>query len=444
MTHLKKPVDMYSAKEVMKRFPDMAYSLSMKEVFQKAVDILYGKDFLIKCDLSKRMQFSCQICNREMNSENAVADHYRSGNHQKNLDKKVREIGEPSYTSRASDFTSNSLRHRLLCSQIKPLGLQMVEEFEKYRHHVYYKCNLCAAHGKLDVMYHHLIGKKHTERYIKSACLLQNSVLTGNEREEIRKQLVKMEGINCEAMKTYYGSEFYPRKWEQEGFKKSTLHHSVKRELESGTSSDSSPVPLRSRSPLSQRSRSIADSPEMSPKRFKHSPGSAGKSRSPVRSPKRPARSPSLSRFRNKSPPQECIEAARALLQPKPRAPPPPSLQQPPLQPPVSASLPKEMKDKDVQKFDLEELMIHMNFIIKTHDMYEGDIKGPDDAKLVIELMLKISEALYSVTRTTLDDSMLKSEQKQQNLKRQKDVLLKIMGHLKYRMEAHWQAKYAS
>lgn len=39
----------------------------------------------------------------------------------------------------------------------------------------------------------------------KSACLLQNSVLTGNEREEIRKQLVKMEGINCEAMKTYYG-----------------------------------------------------------------------------------------------------------------------------------------------------------------------------------------------------------------------------------------------
>lgn len=24
-----------------------------------------------------------QICNREMNSENAVADHYRSGNHQK-------------------------------------------------------------------------------------------------------------------------------------------------------------------------------------------------------------------------------------------------------------------------------------------------------------------------------------------------------------------------
>lgn len=59
-----------------------------------------------------------------------------------------------------------------------------------------------------------------------------------------------------------------------------------------------------------------------------------------------------------------------ALLQPKPRAPPPPSLQQPPLQPPVSASLPKEMKDKDVQKFDLEELMIHMNFIIKTHDMY--------------------------------------------------------------------------
>ncbi|XP_037796642.1 uncharacterized protein LOC119591960 [Penaeus monodon] len=455
MAHLKKPVDVYSAKEVMKRFPEMAYSLNMKDIFQKAVDILYGKDFLIKCDLSKRMQFSCQICNREMNSENAVADHYRSGNHQKNLDKKVREAGEPSYSSRASDFASNSLRHRLLSSQIKPLGLQMVEEFEKYHDHMYYKCNLCAAHGKLDAMYHHLIGNKHTERYIKSACLLQNSVLTGNEREEIRKQLVKIEGINCETIKTYYGSEFYPRKWEQDGLvKKSTVHHPVKKELESGASSDSSsPVPCRSRSPLCQRSRSMADSPYMSPKRFKRSPRSR-KSWSPVRSPKRPARSPSLSRFRNKSPPQECIEAAKALLEPKPRAPPPPPLQQLTLQPHVSTPLQKlsplprqekmEMKDKDVQKFDLEELMIHMNFIIKTHDMHEGDIKEPDDAKLVIELMLKISEALYSVTRTTLDDSMLKSDQKQQTLKKQKDVLLKIMGHLKYRMEAHWQQKYAA
>lgn len=48
-------------------------------------------------------------------------------------------------------------------------GLQMVEEFEKYHDHMYYKCNLCAAHGKLDAMYHHLIGNKHTERYIVSS-----------------------------------------------------------------------------------------------------------------------------------------------------------------------------------------------------------------------------------------------------------------------------------
>lgn len=80
------------------------------------------------------------------------------------------------------------------------------------------------------------------------------------------------------------------------------------------TSSDSSsPVPFRSRSPLSQRSRSMADSPNMSPKRYKRSPRSR-KSWSPVRSPKRPARSPSLSRFRNKSPPQECIEAAKGAI----------------------------------------------------------------------------------------------------------------------------------
>lgn len=47
-------------------------------------------------------------------------------------------------------------------------GLQMVEQYENGRGLTYFKCNLCAAHGKLDTMYHHLIGKKHTVKYIVS------------------------------------------------------------------------------------------------------------------------------------------------------------------------------------------------------------------------------------------------------------------------------------
>lgn len=44
----------------------------------------------------------------------------------------------------------------------------MIEEYTKGCGPSYYKCLLCGAHGKIDPMYHHVIGKKHTEKYIVS------------------------------------------------------------------------------------------------------------------------------------------------------------------------------------------------------------------------------------------------------------------------------------
>lgn len=43
----------------------------------------------------------------------------------------------------------------------------MIEEYEKgHSSWSYYKCNLCGAHGKLEPMYKHIIGNRHTEKYI--------------------------------------------------------------------------------------------------------------------------------------------------------------------------------------------------------------------------------------------------------------------------------------
>lgn len=47
-------------------------------------------------------------------------------------------------------------------------GLQMVEEYLRVAAPSYYKCIMCGAHGKLEHMYYHIIGKKHTEKYIVS------------------------------------------------------------------------------------------------------------------------------------------------------------------------------------------------------------------------------------------------------------------------------------
>lgn len=43
----------------------------------------------------------------------------------------------------------------------------------------------------------------------KSACVLENSIITANEREEIRNELVRIEGINCPGIKIFKGTYMY-------------------------------------------------------------------------------------------------------------------------------------------------------------------------------------------------------------------------------------------
>ncbi|XP_064092901.1 uncharacterized protein LOC135205737 isoform X2 [Macrobrachium nipponense] len=392
MAHLKMPYDNESAMEVMRKFTGMAYSLVNKNVFSEAVKILYGPEFLITVDLSKRMQFACQICNREMNSEKAMKEHGNSGGHQKNLDKKNRATGVSSFSARACNYATDSIQFRLLNSSVPPLGLQMVEEYINRRGNQYYKCMLCAAHGKLDMMYQHLIGKKHTEKYIKNCCVLENSILNPNEREALRKKLVQDEGVNVDAIKTIKGDQFYPFKWEREGVTSRLFNHKFKRgmygsenfniKMEEGIrdsdkikreqrSSSGSPAPGpsrgrsrsisprrgyfgkspshsgdHSRSPFCRR-QSASPSPVQERRRNWSSSSSASESRFP--SPKRginensifsikrepslpdPPRgidSEDLSSYRNRSPPPVQIKA-------EPVSPPPVQIKAEPVSPPV-------------------------------------------------------------------------------------------------------------
>ncbi|XP_068210859.1 uncharacterized protein [Palaemon carinicauda] len=315
MSYLERPYDKGTAIETMKKFSGLAYSLVNKKVFQKAVEILYGPEFVVSVDLSKRMQFSCKICNRDMNNEIAMKEHKNSGAHQRNLDKKVRDSGFSNISAR--NYAKDSIHYRLLNSHIAPVGLQMIEEYINHKGNMYYICKMCAAHGKMETMYHHIIGKKHTERYIRSGCKLENSILNPNEREALRSSLIKDEGINVDAIRTIKGDLYYPYKWEREATALARFNRTIKREpLESNggarpkfkmerRSSSSSPTPGSSRG----RSRSISPSRKYYKKspswsrEVSHSPSSRLHSPSPSRrrqsrSPSRRLYSPSFSRGR--------------------------------------------------------------------------------------------------------------------------------------------------
>ncbi|XP_066970578.1 uncharacterized protein [Macrobrachium rosenbergii] len=182
----------------------------------------------------------------------------------------------------------------------------MVEEYINRRGNQYYKCILCGAHGKIDIMYHHLIGKKHTEKYIRSCCVLGSSVLNPNEREALRKKLLQDEGVNVDAIKTIKGDEFYPFKWEREGVASRMYNHKFKRGL---YGSENMTVQMEEDigdSDKIEREQCSSDSPTPGP--------SEGRSRSI--SPRRGyfGKSPSHSRDYSHSPPwihQSCYPSCR-------------------------------------------------------------------------------------------------------------------------------------
>ncbi|ROT73131.1 hypothetical protein C7M84_008447 [Penaeus vannamei] len=149
---------MEEATEMMRSFSDCAYQIHMKDAFQRATQRLFGEAFTITLNMQDRMQFYCTVCNKEMNCVNSVTEHTHSGAHQK---------------------------YKLLTSSTQAVGLQMVEEFRvNSASKTYFKCNLCGAHGRMDSMYYHLIGVKHTEKYIRRRVNIEESVLHSKTREE--------------------------------------------------------------------------------------------------------------------------------------------------------------------------------------------------------------------------------------------------------------------
>lgn len=425
---IKLPDNKQSAREIMKDFSERAYHTTYKGFFEKAVQILYGEDFVIKTDLSKRMMFSCQLCSKDMNSEIALVQHSQSGSHQKNLDKKMREVFQDAVYMQDTKYhhrdrphyNASRLQSMLMTSQVKPVGLQVVEEYEKeHSSWRYYKCNLCGAHGRLEAMYKHIIGNRHTEKYIRSRVSLRTSVLTTKERESIRKFLIDKEGMPISAIKIYRDGSLYPLKWERHN----PSHAAVKRKQEAERE-----LPGTSQSSFASRP-SCSSSPDESPEysqEMERKTSLVCQTQKNEFSEKRPKEESSLSMFQNKFPP-----------------PPPPltdiKTETNGDQQARTSFKTKEdiiMQDQSTQKFDLEELMIQFNFIVKTSHLPEFDIHTTEDAKAALDMMFKISSALHFIAKKNIENSADQSQDHIDHLTHKKNLLSKIMGSIKLRMEA--------
>ncbi|KAG0716399.1 hypothetical protein GWK47_009789 [Chionoecetes opilio] len=378
------PTDKHSAREIMKMFSEMAYATSHKDIFEKAIPLL-----------QRHEQRDC--------------------------------LGTT------------------LSVWKSPKSLQMVEEYVKVPGHKrYYKCNLCGAHGKLESIYKHLIGSRHTEKYIRlqtpadkappltsldvappifflatplegtndggepyvlfTVChhfqklhvVLKNSILTAKEREFIRESLIKKEGIPVSAIKTYKEKWLYPLKWE--------------RCNPSGSSS-------KKRLEAQRASAGTSQSP------FSSKPSSTS-------SPDRSSKSP-LSMFRNQSPPRDnemnTDDGQQAAA----------------VGPPETREV-VMMQDQYTQNYDLEELMIQFNFIVKTSNSPEFDIRNQEDAKAALDMMFKISSALHFITKNKIESAGDKSQPSKEDLIHKKNLLTKIMGNIKLRMEPALLGKHGT
>ncbi|KAL7646990.1 UNVERIFIED_CONTAM: hypothetical protein RMT77_002247 [Armadillidium vulgare] len=214
------PIDKESAKRVLARFMEFASNIKYMKEFKKAVEILYGNEFDVKLDLSNRMCFSCDVCHKEMNNVKSLVEHSISGSHLKSKDlihgNYVRSLPQrSSYVSPRS--SENPLLWKIKDSAVKIIGLQYVEAYDDGRGRFYYKCNLCGAHGKADGLYYHLIGDKHTDKYIKMRVKLNNVVYGPTERAKLRHEVAKREHFNVDDIVTMKGKLLYPYKWEIDG-----------------------------------------------------------------------------------------------------------------------------------------------------------------------------------------------------------------------------------
>ncbi|KAK3859692.1 hypothetical protein Pcinc_034211 [Petrolisthes cinctipes] len=409
MSPPKMPHNERMANETLRNFSSLAYSIKYKNIFEEAVYIVYGTVFTVKIGLSKRMMFHCELCNKDMNNIDSLENHSRSGTHQKNKDKEARENQGFKYHLEPSNFHRHSLQYKLERSILKPVGLQMVEEYTQGEGSSYYKCNLCGAHGKLDHIYYHIIGTKHTEKYIRSSYKLEGTVLTARERDHLREQLVQTEGIDVSVIRIIVGHDLYPKKWKAECRSLTKINTTEEPTIDVKEESRYSPPPSPSPSNWWPSSNTNTINNQRSPRL-----------ESPQRKLKLPRcdsqeTSPSV-HFRNTCPP------------------PPPPIQCLSDQIVATPNHP-EMQDKATQRFDLEELMVQLNFIVKS----DTEIRTSWDAKDVIDMILKISDALHTLTKAQISDPSYKDEHHFNKLTCQKKALGKILAHVKQRMEESWR-----
>lgn len=428
---LSMPHDRASAEDVMKFFNDKAYSRNLKPIFQEAVDILYrSRVFEVQEDNSGRMLFSCKLCNSDMNSHESVKLHHLSGKHLKNYDKKAQEEGIEIISERVvrshRQYAPGSIQHRLMNSQGNPVGVEMLEEYQN-RGKSYYKCILCGAHGRLDAMYKHATGTKHTEKYIKAKLELESSILSANERDQLAKHLVAKYGINVDFVKIIRGNDYYPHKWEAEG-KSSAMKNEKNKKQQKRMKRSPSPYSRhgspdlksrrrRSPSPTSShysRGRS-SQSPQPSTSRSKYS-------ESPPRRRHRERHDSSDSSHRNRSPPRGG----------GPHTPPMPSRSRartpPPPPPPYLNSV--QTMNRETQKVDLEELMIMLNFLVKSQNNHDSDIKSEEDLDQAIRMMWNISLGLFYINKNQRESEDHPANVRH-TLEEQAELIQKILGFQK-------------
>ncbi|XP_069995554.1 uncharacterized protein [Penaeus vannamei] len=400
MAPLTFPHNLTTAKEALKKFSSMAYSVEHLEKFQSAVSIVYGAEYAIATDFVGRMIFCCQICHKPMNNEDALAEHNRSDFHHKNLDKKMRDEGFR--IKEYFNFPSTSLQFKLANSVLKPLGLQMIEEYTKGCGPSYYKCLLCGAHGKIDPMYHHVIGKKHTEKYIRWRCFLRDSILTSREREKIRQRLILEEGVDCTQIRVIKGKAYFPHKWVAQG------RPAPRPKAEYFPESSGAKVENYQRlkaSPKTDRGSSI-------------SPMIKRETVSPSKSTCSESSSTTISI--NKYHPLCRDDKGQTMLSGGEQDDSSPNLQ---------------LRNVSLQKYDLEELMSYLVFIIQTHSMPEAELRTLEDVRMAVQLIFKISVALHSIPHTCLTNGSCKTPREEWILKEHKDRLEKIMGRIIFVVE---------
>ncbi|XP_047494583.1 uncharacterized protein LOC125042761 isoform X2 [Penaeus chinensis] len=393
------PHSLASAKEALKKFSRMAYSVEHIEKFQSAVSIIYGAEYIIETDFLGRMIFCCKICHKPMNNEDSLAEHNRSHFHHMNLDKKMRDKGFE--VNSCFKFPSTSLQFKLANSILKPLGLQMIEEYTQGFGPSYYKCILCAAHGKIDPMYHHVIGKKHTEKYIRWRCFLKDSILTSAEREEIRQRLIFEEGVDCTQIRVIKGRSYFPCKWMAQGRPTPRLKAEYFSEASGGKVENSQGLKA-----FNKTGRKASNSSGIKTETLNPSKSTCSESSSTAAS-------------KNKYPPLCKDDKGQTMPGGK--------------QEDICPNL--DVRNVSLQKYDLEELMSYLVFIIESHSMPEADLRTPEDVRMAVQLIFKISVALHSIPHTCLANGSCKTPREEWILKAHKDKLEKIMGKIIFFVE---------